>query len=75
MLLNPHKRITEASCDICGGSCMKGEGDLREFEGINIKVNWGYSSKKDCEEWTAQICEHCVDTRLVHLIKFQKKDY
>lgn len=75
-LLNPEKIITEAICDICGGSCMKGDDTHMEFEALNIKINWGYwSDQKDCEEWTAQICEKCVDKHLVPLIKFQKRDY
>ncbi|MFV2015456.1 MAG: hypothetical protein ACC656_08525 [Candidatus Heimdallarchaeota archaeon] len=75
-LTDPQKIITEASCDICGRSCMKGDHNHLEFEAINIKVNWGYwSDQKDGETWTAQICEKCVDKHLEPLIKFQKELY
>jgi uncharacterized cysteine cluster protein YcgN (CxxCxxCC family) len=67
-------------CDICGKSCgieiqdMEGEVFLR-FEYMELETHWGYYSSKDCEHWQAQVCEACVDTHLVPLLKFAKYEY
>ena len=70
----------EVLCDICGESCgirvenMNKEVFLR-FEYMKLETHWGYYSSKDCEHWSAQVCEACVDTHLVPLIKFRKVEY
>lgn len=76
------EEIVEATCDICGGDCMKdfylSEGDhddrdnIKEFEGMKLKADWGFMSNKDGEEWEAIVCEECVDKHLTNLIKFLK---
>jgi hypothetical protein len=78
--------VTDIICDICGKSCKKKEdiinNDLRldhgepyyVFEYMTLYGNWGYySESKDTEEWTAEVCEQCVDEKLSSLIKFKKK--
>ena len=80
--------IIEATCDICGADCMKelyrpmkSQGDRdkhdieKEFEGMELKAVWGYSSGKDGEVWEAIICEKCVDEHLAPIINFIKKPY
>ena len=85
----PKKQQTiEAICDICGADCMKelyrpmtSDGDrddhdiAKEFEGMELKATWGYSSSKDGEVWEAVVCEKCVDEHLSKLINFVKKPY
>ena len=77
--------ITEILCDCCGKSCKTHEAvvnnDLRidngeivrSFEYLDLKTVWGYGSNKDMQEWTAQICESCVDKHL-SFIKFTITD-
>lgn len=84
---NKVKITKEVTCDICGQSCGKYLGvvdnesapdfgqDIYSFEFMELSSHWGYDSNKDCEKWTAQVCEKCVDTHLVSLIKFKKEDY
>lgn len=80
--------ITEAICDICGADClkplyapMKSDGDRdnkdisKEFEGMELKATWGYTSEKDGEIWEAIICEDCVNKHLTSLVNFQKYLY
>lgn len=61
--------LTDIICDSCGKSCKTEYG----MSHMNLETDWGYSSKKDGETWTAQICEECVDKHL-GFIKFQKKN-
>ena len=61
--------IKDIICDCCGKSC-KVDDDVFEF--IEIEKHWGYYSKKDLQKWTAQICENCVDEKLI-FIKFKKE--
>lgn len=79
------KEISVATCDICGGDCMKDlfipnndedeDDSLKEFEGMKLKAVWGYASDKDGEVWDAIVCEKCVDLHLIPLIKFMKRPY
>ena len=64
-------KIIKATCDICGSNCIKQD----EFEGMELRANWGYNSKKDTETWTAQICENCVDKHFSSLIRFKKSNF
>ena len=81
-------KIIEATCDICGADCMKdlflpmkSDGDRdkhdieKEFEGMELKATWGYSSGKDGERWQAVVCEKCVNEHLSTLINFVKEPY
>jgi len=63
--------IEDIICDCCGKSCKK---DNNNIEYLSLKSNWGFYSKKDLQQWTAQICEDCVDTKL-SFIKFKKEKY
>lgn len=58
--------IKDIICDCCGNSCNKGD---YGFEYMTLKTSWGYSSNKDMETWSAQLCEKCVDEKL-NFIKF-----
>ena len=82
------EKIISATCDICGADCMKelfrpmkSDGDRdehdieKEFEGMELKAVWGYSSGKDGETWEAIVCEKCVDKHLVPMINFIKTPY
>ena len=84
----PASKVVEATCDICGADCMKelyrpmqSDGDRdehdieKEFEGMELKATWGYTSQKDGEYWEACVCENCVDEHLSTLISFVKKPY
>ena len=63
--------IIVAICDICGSNCMKTIGENKIFEGMELKADWGYLSKKDGEKWRAVICESCVDSHFTQLIHFK----
>lgn len=70
----PREVITDVICDICGGTCSRGEMvDVVGHEYMTLHANWGYFSDKDLEDWKAHICEPCVDKHLVPLVKFVKK--
>ena len=88
MITRKLSTIEEATCDICGADCMndlyrpmKSDGDRdehdieKEFEGMELKAIWGYTSNKDNELWEACVCEKCVDEHLSPLINFIKKPY
>ena len=62
-------------CDCCGKSCKTfiGRSDLIEFEYLQLSTVWGYATKKDCQRWTAQLCEACVDEKL-GFINFKKEE-
>lgn len=69
--------LKDVICDCCGKSCgifLDQAHTVTSFECMTLKANWGYGTKKDMERWTAQICEKCVDEKLVPLIKFKKED-
>ena len=87
-VINGRNTIVEATCDICGADCMNElyvpdnvEGDfdneeiLKEFEGMELKATWGYTSNKDGEVWEGTVCENCTDKYLSILINFMKKTY
>lgn len=77
--------VTDIICDCCGESCKTVETQIendkrvdngetyRDFEYMTLSSLWGYNSNKDCESWTAQICESCVDKHLKNIIKFNIK--
>lgn len=80
------KVVIDVTCDSCGKSCKYYQGTIGNeirvdngepyysFEYMDLKVNWGYGSDHDCEEWTAHICQQCVDEKL-SFINFQKRNY
>lgn len=62
--------IIEAYCDICGANCMHPNNTC---EGMELRADWGYFSKKDGERWRAFVCERCIDKHFANLIKFEIK--
>ena len=84
------KRKTEVTtdiiCDCCGKSCKVYEavvanearldhGEIFQgFEFMELEAHWGYDSGKDCEKWTAHVCEKCVDEKF-SFINFKKEEY
>ena len=64
--------VTDILCDCCGKSCKVENGD---YEYMELKASWGYSTKKDLERWTAKVCEKCVDEKFSTMIKFQIMDF
>lgn len=75
--------ITDVICDCCGESCKKNEDVVTNpsnanvgetlycFEFMTLKANWSYFSNHDMENWTAHLCEKCVEEKL-SFIKFKK---
>ena len=61
--------VKDILCDSCGESCKKGN----SFEYMELQANWGFNSEKDLEQWTAQICEKCVDEKFRFIIFDKKK--
>jgi hypothetical protein len=70
--------ITDILCDICGNSCVadrwvdKNGDEQIAAEYMKLDANWGFHSTKDFEEWSAHVCESCVEEHLVSLIDFNK---
>ncbi len=67
------KVVKEVDEDI-GIKCNACDKDWGE-EYVDLRVSWGYESDKDGENWSADICEKCVDKLLVPYVKFEKKKY
>lgn len=63
--------IADIICDCCGKSCKNKT--TGSFEYLEMKARWGYATKKDNEEWNAQICEACVDEKM-SFISFEKEE-
>lgn len=68
--------LIDIICDSCGKSCCVDKFDHgtehKSFEHMELKASWGYySNGKDLTNWTAHLCEECVDTKL-SFINFQK---
>lgn len=63
--------IVDIVCDICQNSCfVSGKNKEGSFEYLTVSGSFGYWSNKDCENWTAHICEKCVDEHLSKIILF-----
>ena len=62
--------LHDVLCDCCGNSCKTSFG----FEYMELKSSWGFSSGKDLQRWSAQVCETCVDEKL-SFIKFNVKNH
>ena len=68
---------TDIICDSCGESWkifIDDNKTLYYYDIMELKSDFNYSSNKDGQEWTAQICEKCVDEKL-SFINFHKKIY
>ena len=78
--------ITDVLCDSCGKSCKADEFIMENplrvdngrkmyiFEYMELKANWGFFSNKDLTNYTAAICEQCVDEKF-KFIRFKKTSY
>lgn len=40
---------------------------------MTLESTWGYGTKKDLEQWSAHICEQCVDEKF-SFVKFEKDE-
>jgi hypothetical protein len=77
--------VVDIICDSCGQSCKKYQSNVDNpvrtdhgepyysFEYMELKATWGYHSDYDTEQWTAQVCQKCVDGKL-SFIKFKKRE-
>ena len=55
--------IDDIICDICGNNCKD---KLENIESAALTAYWGYTSRKDGQQFELDICENCFDK----LIKF-----
>ncbi len=62
--------LVDIICDSCGDSCQ--ELATGEFNSMSLSAQWGYGSPKDTEQWSADICEKCVDEKLT-FVKFKRE--
>lgn len=58
------KIVDEIICDVCGESCKD---DNFGNEHAVIIADWGYSSKKDGEKYSVDLCEKCFEKTLQFL--------
>ncbi len=61
--------LKDIKCDFCETSCKTSLGD---YEFAQLSASWGYSSKKDGEEYNFDICENCFD-KILEFAKTLKK--
>lgn len=60
--------IDDVVCDICNKSCK----DCHEnMESASLTAYWGYSSKKDGQQYEVDICENCFDKTLEFFAKLK----
>ena len=50
--------VDDVVCDVCSKSCKDG---LENIESASISAYWGYTSKKDGDQYELDICENCFD--------------
>lgn len=62
--------IDDIECDICGKTCKD---HMENFENASLTAYWGYSSKKDGQQYDIDICENCFDKTLEFLTKLKGK--
>lgn len=55
-------KLVDVTCDRCLKSCM--DEINMNLEYAEMKAEWGYGSKKDCEKHKIQLCEKCYDETL-----------
>lgn len=71
--------VTEVICDCCTKNlelrfgCEDKSERIESYKGLIVKYWFGYGSLKDGEQWSAVICEACIENKLDSLIKFQKE--
>lgn len=60
--------IDDVTCDICNKSCKD---HIDNMESASLTAYWGYSSKKDGQNYDLDICESCFDKTLEFLAKLK----
>lgn len=60
----PTNALTDVLCDGCGKSCKT---PLNDYECATLRATWGYSSRKDGESYSADLCEDCFDNIVAHI--------
>lgn len=60
--------IDDVSCDVCGKNCKDG---LENIESALLTAYWGFTSKKDGQNYEIDICEECFDKTLEYLSKLK----
>jgi hypothetical protein len=49
--------LVDVTCDRCAESCWE---HLDNVEALRLKANWGYGSRWDGQEWSAELCQNCA---------------
>lgn len=62
--------IDDIECDICGKNCKDHMGN---FENASLTAYWGFTSKKDSQQYDIDICENCFDKTLDFFAKLKGK--
>jgi hypothetical protein len=60
--------VDDVTCDVCGKSCKD---HMDNMEQATLSAYWGYSSKKDGQNYEVDICENCFDKTLEFLSKLK----
>jgi hypothetical protein len=60
--------IDDVVCDICEKSCKD---HIDNMESASLNAYWGYSSKKDGQNYDIDLCENCFDKTLEFLSKLK----
>jgi hypothetical protein len=58
--------LEDLICNRCGGSMRTSDHQIHKtgltlFGGVELRVAWGYGSRKDLEQHRSHICEKCYD--------------
>ena len=69
--LKPIQVPEDVICDMCEKSCWAGTDNPRTYQFLSLDVRWGYGSSRDGDRISAQVCQNCVDTKLMPIIKFE----
>lgn len=62
------EEIEDVICDICSKSCKD---YMDNIEIASLIAHWGYSSKKDTQQFEVHLCENCFDKTLEFLSKLK----
>ena len=62
---------SDVLCDICGASCILGDGDIAGPEYLEMTASWGWNSPWDTSQWRADVCVECVKKHLLPVVRFQ----
>jgi hypothetical protein len=50
--------VTDVICNVCKNSCVDEFGNV---EYCSMFASWGFSSNKDCQTHSCDLCESCYD--------------